>query len=144
MHKILFICGANRCRSQIAEAFFNKFSENMFWHAFSAGTKDIAEGKKLYECDSGPYVVKCMMDFNFNLTKNLTKQITLEMARKADKIIVMAEPEICPAYLVNNPKVIFWDVRNPKVIYADICLVRDQIKSLVINLIKELKNKSPN
>lgn len=143
MYKILFICGANRCRSQIAEAFFNKFSENLFWHALSVGTKDVAEGKKLYECDSGPYVIKCMKDFDLDLTKNLTKQITLEMAREADKIIVMAEPDICPAYLFNNSRVIFWQVKNPEVIYSDICFTRDQIKTLVVDLIEKLKNKTP-
>jgi|SRR3989344_5241416 len=139
MHKILFVCGANRCRSQIAEAFFNKFSENKSWHAVSVGTKEIADGKKLRECDSGPYVIRCMKDYGINLEENFTKLITLDTINNVDKIIVMAEPEICPPYLFNNSKVIFWNVRNPEVEYGDICLVRDQIKSLIVNLIKTLK-----
>jgi len=41
MKKILFICVENACRSQVAEAFFNKYSKDA--RAYSAGSKPAKE-----------------------------------------------------------------------------------------------------
>ncbi|MBI2045320.1 hypothetical protein HYT23_04650 [Candidatus Pacearchaeota archaeon] len=36
------------------------------------------------------------------------------MVEKYDKIIVMAEKETIPEFLLNNTKTIFWDLEDPK------------------------------
>ncbi|MBI3274270.1 MAG: hypothetical protein HYZ69_03945 [Candidatus Colwellbacteria bacterium] len=138
IHKILFVCRANRCRSQIAEAFFNRLADGLPWRAFSAGAEENKIGK-LSESNSGPCVILSMKDCGFDLEENYTKPLTPEVVRRANMIICMAELEFCPLYILDDPKVIFWQVRNPQIDYDDICLVRDQIEILVRELLESIK-----
>lgn len=51
----------------------------------------------------------------FDLSENTCKPITPELVNWADKIISMAERNTyeSPDYLLNNPKVTFWNIENP-------------------------------
>jgi len=49
-----------------------------------------------------------------DLSESVRTQLTPEMVKKSDKIIVMVEPETVPKYLLKNNKVQFWDIENPK------------------------------
>lgn len=131
--KILFICKANVGRSQIAEAFFNKLSGKN--KAISAGTYvNEKEGVGLHE-----FVVKCMVKEGIDLSKNRRKQLTEQMVKEADKIIVMTEKENLPDYLAGSNKIIFWEVEDGKGQSYEFHLkMRDQIKRRINQLIKEI------
>lgn len=132
--KILFICKANAGRSQIANAFFNKLSKKN--KSISAGVlvKD-KEGEKLPE-----FVLKCMKEEGCNLSNEFRKQLTPEMVRWADKIIIMTEKENLPDYLISEDKKnIFWEVEDGKGMpYEFHIKIRDKIKGNVKRLIKEI------
>ena len=130
--KILFICRANVGRSQMATAFFNTLSTKH--HAIGAGTHvGDNEGRPLQEL-----VIQCMAELGYDLSDKRRQQLTPEIAREADKIIVMNEKEDLPPYLSDSPKLIFWDVEDAKgTPYEFHVRIRDQIKGLVETLVRE-------
>lgn len=132
--KVLFVCKANVGRSQMATAFFNKMSKKH--HAIGAGTHvGENEGKPIHE-----FVVNCMAELGYDLSKNTRKQLTPKMVEEADKIIVMNDREDLPDYVKNSPKVVFWDVEDGKgKSYEFHCKSRDRIKTLVEKLVEEIE-----
>jgi protein-tyrosine-phosphatase len=56
------------------------------------------------------YVIKCMEEQGYDLSKNVRKQLTQDMAEVADKIIVMDERQNLPDFLINSQKVTFWNI----------------------------------
>lgn len=136
--RILFVCKANVGRSQMAEAFFNRFSrKNSATSAgFLVGGRD---GKPLHErsTSSGEFVVDSMAELGYDLSKNRRKQLTPQMVRDAEGIFVMTERGEVPDYLRDSKKAVFWDVADGKgQSYGFHCRMRDQIKGLVEGLIK--------
>lgn len=118
----------------MATAFFNKLSPEH--HALSAGTHvGDNEGLPLQEL-----VVKCMAELGYDLSRKMRKQLTPEIAREADKIVVMTERQDLPPYLSDSPKLIFWDVEDAKGTSYDFHIqIRDQIKGLVEKLVQEIR-----
>ncbi|NOY15195.1 MAG: hypothetical protein GXP43_03180 [bacterium] len=122
----------------MAETFFNAISNKH--KAQSAG---IEKGKvtshRLKDFPQHSNLFICMDEAGFDIRQNIAKLLTPEKVQKADKIIVMADRKLWPDYLRASDKIIFWPV-------ADMCgqsldkfrQARDQIKSLVGQLIKEL------
>lgn len=132
--KILFVCRGNVGRSQIAEALFRKkFGDNDKYEVFSAGTKTSVEGP-LGELSPAIDAVLAVMDEEgVDISKNVSKQITEDMASDADKIILVVDDrDPIPEYLTNNPKVIKWNVLDPKGQTLDFTReTKNQIKKLI-------------
>lgn len=130
--KVLFICRANVGRSQMAAAFFNKISKKN--KAVGAGT-DVGdrEGEPLHE-----FVIQCMSELGYDLSKNTRKQLTSKIVKNVDKIVVMIEKEDLPDY-IDMSRVVFWKIDDVKGKSLEFhCKIRDQIKILVEKLVKEI------
>ena len=113
--KILFVCRENMFRSQAAETFF-KNRRNKDVEIQSCGTwveKEGLSGKKLKEFPELENFLEVMKEKSFDISENVCKPITSELADWADKIISMAEKDESPDYLINIPQVTFWKVKNP-------------------------------
>lgn len=96
----------------MATALFNKMSKIK---ASSAGTNvKEDEGQKIKEIPLAKPVIEFMKKEGIDVAENTRTQVTPEMLKKFDKVIVMAEPESIPDYLSNANNVEFWDVENPK------------------------------
>jgi arsenate-mycothiol transferase len=130
---ILFVCKANVGRSQMASFLFNKLSEKN--KSISAGIMvGEKEGEPLHE-----FVIKCMAEEGLDLSKNKRKQLTPEMVKTADRIIVMAEKENLPDYLANSNKITFWKISDAKNMPYEVHVkVRNEIKTYVKRLVKEI------
>lgn len=121
-------------RSPIAKAFYNARAADGS-HAESCGIwveKEHHVGVKL--CDMGGLEnsIEYMKGKGIDISEEVGTQITKELVDGADKVVVMAEEEIWPDYLKNNPKVMAWDVPNPDAISAeDAQQVGDQITELL-------------
>ena len=111
---ILFVCRGNTARSQIAEALFRSFPKNSCHRASSVGTKVENPEQLVGERSVTEHLIECMNELHFDIRDNERTQITPEMVERADKIIVMAEPETLPEYLRESDKVEHWDVPDPK------------------------------
>ncbi|MEK6892808.1 MAG: low molecular weight phosphatase family protein [Nanoarchaeota archaeon] len=135
--KLLFVCKANVGRSQIAEAFYEKYSLNP--NVKSAGyAPEEWEGKNL---DTAQHVKVCMDEEGINVRKKISKKLNKEMADWADKIIVFdSKKQDWPAFLRESGRVEIWEIEDPR--YSDLDAhrkIRDAIKGKVEILLKEIK-----
>ncbi|AMQ17822.1 arsenate reductase ArsC [Thermococcus peptonophilus] len=127
---ILFVCVKNSARSQMAEAFFNHFNDDLRFKAMSAGTEPAEE--------IDPLARKVMEEIGISLEGQYPKLYTEEMADKAYIVITMGCLDKCPY----APPEKTWDwglddpYGQPIEKYRE---VRDEIKRRVLKLIKDLK-----
>ena len=105
--EVLFVCNGNITRSQIAKELFNHLSTN---HAECAGTRvHQQEGQTLKEVVEeaaargvSVVVLRMMAEEQMDLSGNTRKQVTAAMVDAADKVIVMADKDTLPDYLLAN------------------------------------------
>lgn len=134
--KVLFLCSSNVFRSQIAEAFFNKYSKNS--RAESAAL--IKPQNKMH-----PFVIKAMKEENIDISKNKSKKVTDKMIDSAD-LIVLLNPDL-KQYFNKNKKTLIWDIpdivakETDEHLYPEFIKTRNLIKGKIKELIK-LTNKN--
>ena len=144
--EVLFVCNGNITRSQIAKALFNRLSTN---HAECAGTrvqKDNREGQTLGEVVEeaaargvSVVVLQLMAEEQMDLSENTRKQVTAAMVEAADKVIVMADRDTLPEYMLSCEKVVFWDLLDTlEASYEFVLAVKEQIKQRVHDLVHEM------
>lgn len=122
----------------MAKEFYNRLAEGK-GIAYACGTRvGEFEGQKIRDIknDSVEDDIRAMKEIGYDISENKRKQITPELVEDTDKVIVMAEKDTWPDYLINNPKVIVWDVENPKgTTYEKTCEIRDIISGKVTELL---------
>ena len=131
MKKILFVCVENAGRSQMAEAFANKYGKGRFV-ILSAGNKPAEK--------VNPVVVEAMKEKGINISANKPKLITFQMAQDSDLIVTMGcnDQGICPGPFFKPT--IEWKLEDPKGKPMEkVREIRDQIDRQVQELIAELK-----
>jgi protein-tyrosine-phosphatase len=128
---ILFVCVENAGRSQMAEAFFKKYS-GMKFNVISAGTIPSSE--------LNPVVVQVMKEIGIDMLEQFPKILLNIMIENSHKIVNMGcvDEESCPSIFVKD--VINWNVSDPKTQSIEqVRIIRDQIKSNVLDIIDSLK-----
>ena len=128
---ILFVCVENAGRSQMAEAFFKKYSRVKF-NVISAGTTPSSE--------LNPVVVQVMKEIGIDMLEQSPKILSNSMIENSHKIVNMGcvDEESCPSIFVKD--VIDWNVSDPKTQSIEqVRIIRDQIKSNVLDMIDSLK-----
>ena len=80
MKKILFVCVKNAGRSQMAEAFANKYGKDKFIVS-SAGNKPADKVNSV--------VVEAMKEKGIDISTNKPKLLTFQMAQDSDLIVTM-------------------------------------------------------
>ena len=134
MTKVLFVCVENAGRSQMAEAFFKKYAGDSF-DVISAGTTPSSQ--------LNPIVVQVMREVGIDLTQQSPKLLSDNMINDSEKTINMGcmDKESCPALFVND--VLDWNIEDPKEkTIEQVRLIRDDIKSKVLQFIESLKEKN--
>jgi arsenate reductase len=127
LKKILFVCVENAGRSQMAEGFAKHYGKSKI-EAMSAGTMPSNE--------VNPLVIQAMQEKGIDISKNKPKQITTQMVKDADTIIVMgcSAQGFCPAPLLS--KVIDWNIEDPKGKSLEkVREIRDEIEKKVKELL---------
>lgn len=132
MKKVLFVCVENSCRSQMAEAFFNKLASGKMV-AISAGTKPSNE--------VNPKAIEVMKEIGIDMSEQKPKPLTQEMVRVADKIITMGcGADFCPAPFLKTEE---WKIDDPSGESIEkFREVRDEIKRRVEKLIEDMAAES--
>jgi arsenate reductase len=134
---VLFLCVRNTFRSQMAEAYFNKFAKEkkLRWQAKSAG---FLKADKINE-----KAVILMKEEGIDISDKKPKLMTDKMIKKADKIVVVCqeceELGLC-LVLPKDKDIDHWGLPNPAEMELDQAReIRNKVKEKVINLIEELK-----
>ncbi len=128
---ILFVCLENAGRSQMAEAFFRKFTSERF-NVSSAGTTPSSQ--------LNPIVVQVMKEIGIDMTDQMPKLLSSSMIENSSKTVNMGcmDKESCPSLFVKD--VLDWNISDPKEkSIEEVRIIRDKIKSEVLNLIKSLE-----
>ena len=129
---VLFVCVENAGRSQMAEAFFRKFTENRF-NVISAGT--------IPSNELNPIVVQVMKEIGIDMNNQNPKMLSESMISNSFKTVNMGcmDKESFPAIFVKD--VINWNIPDPKEkTIEQIREIRDQIKTEVLNLIATMND----
>jgi protein-tyrosine-phosphatase len=105
MKRVLFVCVENAGRSQIAEAFANKYGKDEF-AVSSAGNKPADK--------INPVVVEALKERGIDISMNKPKLLTFQMAQDADLIVTMGcnDQGICPGPFFKPT--IDWKLEDPK------------------------------
>jgi arsenate reductase len=132
MKQVLFVCGHNAGRSQMAEAILNHIAieRGLDVRGASAGTAP-SEGLN-------PQAVAALNEMGISMAGHAPKLLTKEMADEADRIITMGcgvSVESCPArvYVCED-----WGLDDPAGQSTErVREIRDQIKTRVEALLSE-------
>ena len=128
--RVLFVCIGNSCRSQMAEAFARAQGSGVLTPT-SAGVYPAAI--------VAPDTKRAMAEKNLNLDGHFPKSVEQVDRSSFDLIIDMSGGTLDSE---TGAPVRIWDVPDPIVMdYEDHCRVRDQIETLVKDLILELSGK---
>ena len=134
MKTVLFVCIHNSGRSQMAEAFFNKMAKGTT-EALSAGTQPAK--------NINAVMVEAMREVGIDISGNMPKALTLDIAERADRVITMGcgiEAEaVCPASFVGIED---WALEDPSdKTLEQVRGIRDEIQERVAKLIGEISLK---
>ena len=132
MKNVLFVCVENAGRSQMAEAFTNKYSEGKI-KATSAGTRPANSVNTT--------VARVMLEKGIDISGNRPKLISKDATKDADIAVTMGcyEAEgICPAPMLRDA--VDWNIEDPKgKPIEDVRRIRDQIEKRVKELIDQIE-----
>jgi len=122
---VLFVCVHNSGRSQMAEAFFNRYARGKA-RALSAGTQPADE--------VNPVVVEAMREVGIDINGNKPKLLTRDMLEQADMVVTMGcgVEGVCPATFVETKE---WELEDPRgKPLTEVRRIRDEIKARVVDL----------
>lgn len=119
MINVIFACVHNAGRSQMAEAFFNKYTDTFKVSASSAGTQP--------EKQVHPVVVELMKEVGCDLSQNIPKKLTSHLLNNTQFLVTMGCEEDCP--YKPTLKIIEWKFEDPKNMTLDqVRRLRDHIE----------------
>jgi len=134
MKRILFVCVENAGRSQMAEAFANKYGKDKFIVS-SAGNKPADK--------VNPIVVEALKEKGIDISMNKPKLLTFQTAQDVDLIVTMGcnEQGSCPGPFFKPT--IDWKLEDPKGKPIEkVREIRDDIERRVQKLIAEESKKN--
>lgn len=129
---ILFVCVENAGRSQMAEAFFNKYAPRGY-RAISAGTRPASQ--------INPLAIEAMREVGIDISKNKSKIITEDMIKSSAKAVNMGcmDQSECPMLFIHN--VVDWGIEDPKGKPIEkVRQIRDNIEKRVKEIAASLEN----
>jgi arsenate reductase (thioredoxin) len=126
--RVLFVCLHNAGRSQMSRALFERATEGRH-EAESAGT---TPAERVH-----PEVVEVMSELGLDVSEQVPKKLTREMAEQADVVVTMGCGDACP--YIPGKRYVDWDLADPKGRPLDeIRATRDLIGRKVSELAAEL------
>jgi arsenate reductase len=126
MTYVLFVCNHNAGRSQMAQAFFERYAPE----GAQAGSGGTSPGERVW-----PEVVEAMREVGIDLADRTPKKLTVEMQQRADLAVTMGCGDACP-YVPTTVE--DWDLPDPAGRpIEEVRKVRDTIEARVKALIAD-------
>jgi len=132
MIKVLFVCVHNSGRSQMAEAFFNRYAAGEAL-AYSAGTRPASHVDR--------NVVEAMREIGIDISKQMPKILIPGMIEDADRVVTMGcmAEEVCPALFIPTED---WHIEDPEGQSIEkVREIRDEIEGKVKLLLRGMLEK---
>lgn len=127
MKTVIFACVHSAGRSQMAAAFFNKYTKSQDLTGISAGTEPASRVH--------PEVITVMDELGIDLSQAKPTLLTEDLAKGAALLVTMGCGEKCP--YVPGVQVIDWSLKDPKGQELEqVRLIRDEVEQLVLELIR--------
>jgi arsenate reductase len=101
--KVLFLCEANSCRSQMAEGFLRAAAAESF-DAFSAGSEPTYVH---------PKAIKVMREVGINISGQRSKSVSIFNGWSFDFVITVCEGEACPFFTGEMGIRLAWNFEDP-------------------------------
>ncbi len=137
MLKIMFLCTANSCRSQMAEGLASDLGRGLI-EAHSAG---------IMTADVQTRAIAVMKEIGIDISKQRSKLISPELLKNMDMVISLCDyaDRLCPQ-MPKGIKKQHWHIKDPvgtlgteQTIMKEFRKARDDIKQRLVKLIEELK-----
>jgi arsenate reductase len=134
MKKIMFLCTANSCRSQMAEGFAKEYGKGII-EVHSAGLMAAGVQKR---------AIAVMKEIGIDISNQQSKEIDADLLRRMDIVITLCghAEETCP-WTPPEVKRIHWPIQDPvgtvgteEQIMKEFRRARDEIKGKVQELMK--------
>src|SRR3972149_12131352 len=136
MKKVMFLCTANSCRSQMAEGFAKEFGKGLI-EVHSAGLMSVGAQRR---------AIAVMKEIGIDISKQNSKEIDEKLLREMDIIVTLCgnAEETCP-WTPPNIKRIHWPIKDPVgtvgtevEVMKEFRRARDEIKEMVMKLVEEI------
>ena len=136
MKKIMFLCTANSCRSQMAEGFAKEYGKGIV-EVYSAGLMAAGVQQR---------AIAVMKEIGIDISKQQSKKIDADLLRRMDIVVTLCghAEETCP-WTPPEIKRIHWPIKDPvgttgteEQITREFRRARDEIKDKVQELIKDI------
>ena len=136
MKKVMFLCTANSCRSQMAEGFAKELGKGLL-EVHSAG---------IFAAGVHRRAIAVMKEIGIDISHQESKEIDVNLLKQMDIIITLCghAEETCP-WTPPHIKRIHWPIEDPvgtvgseEEIMKEFRRARDEIKEKVQQLIKEI------
>lgn len=136
MSKILFVCRGNVCRSQMAEGYYNHFTNSR--NAVSAG---LSKNTPIFYRHPAKKIITAMKEESIDISGARVKTLKMEMLDSASRIYVRCPKTECPNFLANSKKTEFWNIPDPfRLPMKEVRKVRDLIKKRVLSVLNTFSN----
>jgi arsenate reductase len=138
MKKIMFLCTANSCRSQMAEGFAREFGKGIV-EVHSAGLMAAGVHRR---------AAAVMKEIGIDISKQKSKEIDVQILQQMDIVITLCghAEEYCPR-TPPDIKRIHWPIEDPvgtigteEQIMREFRRARDEIKEKVQGLIQDISD----
>ncbi|MCX7913093.1 MAG: arsenate reductase ArsC [Thermodesulfovibrionales bacterium] len=139
MIKVLFLCTANSCRSQMAEGLARELGKG-FLEPYSAGIMPFDYVQ--------PRAVEVMKEIGIDISKQKPKMLDTELFNSVDVVITLCDEanDLCPQ-VPKTVKRYHWSIKDPvraigteEMILNEYRRARDEIKKRILKLIADYKN----
>jgi arsenate reductase (thioredoxin) len=136
MKKVMFLCTANSCRSQMAEGFAKEYGKGII-EVYSAGLMAVGVQKR---------AIAVMKEIGIDISQQQSKEIDADLLRKMDIVVTLCghAEETCP-WTPPEIRRIHWPIKDPvgttgteEYIMNEFRRARDEIKDKVQELIREI------
>jgi arsenate reductase (thioredoxin) len=130
MTRVLFVCLQNAGRSQMSRALFVRAAGGAH-EADSAGT---TPADRVH-----PEVVEVMRELDVDLSGEQPKELTRELAERADVVVTMGCGDACP--YIPGKRYVDWELPDPAGRpLGEVRAIRDEIAERVKGLLDELSS----
>lgn len=121
MLKVLFVCVHNSARSQMAEAFFNRYATGI----------DTAESAGIKPCTLNPYVVRAMAEKGIDISGNSTKAVfdLYKEGRTLSHVIAVCDEatQQCPIF-PGVSRIVSWSFPDPSTFIGSDEEIMEQVR----------------